>query len=222
MSRFLLQVSPLGSTFLGGPKLYPNSTAVFFSGLELAKMKKKGSLKVYKEVFDKFVWCNQKRVPCLPKFFFASFFLGGWGCHQSFNGIQYSCKKTAHFNYFFNQRLTLLLTIAMVFMPHLTQFVPQKGNELSEPSIDFQKICLFSGCKHNLFKKIDEMENLQGCTCKHVLKNDQATCKDRSSLVQLAPNWEVFSPLQKIPCSFYVKNLDKGNVCFTWKVDRLW
>lgn len=94
----------------------------------------------------------------------------------------------------------------MVFMPHLTQFVPQKGNELSEPSIDFQKICLFSGCKHNLFKKIDEMENLQGCTCKHVLKNDQATCKDWSSLVQLAPNWEVFPPLQKIPCSF------------TWKI----
>jgi len=64
---------------LGGPKLYPNSTAVFFSGLELAKMKKKGSLKVYKEVFDKFVWCNQKRVPCLPNFFLQVFFWGGGG-----------------------------------------------------------------------------------------------------------------------------------------------
>ena len=97
---------------------------------------------------------------------------------------------------------------------HATSYAirPLKGNEMFEPSIDFQKICLFSRYKHNLFKTIDEMENLQGCTCKHVLKNDQATCKDRSSLVQLAPNWEVFSPLQKISCSFTWKKLDKGNV----------
>ena len=143
--------------------------------------------------------------------FFACFFLGGGGV------ISHSMES--------NTVARKLLT-STILQPKIDSVVnhchgvhaasyairPLKGNEMFEPSIDFQKICLFSRYKHNLFKTIDEMENLQGCTCKHVLKNDQATCKDRSSLVQLAPNWEVFSPLQKISCSFTWKKLDKGNV----------